>query len=466
MNYAKLAKEIIDNVGGESNIVSYTHCMTRLRFILKDVTKADDVALKKLTEVVGVVNKGGQYQVIIGPEVSEVYLEAKKIVKENKSDDASVASYEKKEKSVKKGPSQILDNVMGALASCMTPLIPILLCAGFSKTVAAVFGPQLLGWFSKTSDLYNLFTFVGDAGFYFLPVFVGYTAAKRFGTSEVMGLLLGTIMIHPYLIQLIHDGGKFSVYGLPIILQNYTSTVLPMVLIVWVMSYVESFFKRITPNTLKTFGVPFGTLLVMLPLALGVLGPLGGFLGTYIGNGLIWLHATIGPLGVAVVAASFSLLVMTGMHTILIAFLFMTFAQNGFDSFLMPAMLVSSWTCVGVAVACVFQFKNRDKKSTTISYLFTWFLGGVGEPLLYGLFARYKQALYAQILGGFIAGLIVGFLGLKAHVLNPSSGVYGLAAFFGGSKMNYLFLVISVVVSFVVSFIAMTVIKLTEEQRN
>lgn len=462
MNYSELAVRIVDEVGGKENIESYTHCMTRLRFVLKDANKANDKEIKALDEVAGLVFKGGQYQIIIGPEVRQVYDETKKLIPDTKQETEVVEKKEQKKR--QKGVSGIVDSVMGTLASCMTPLIPILLCAGFSKTIAAVFGPQLLGWFSETSDMHTLFTFVGDAGFYFLPVFVGYTAAKRFGVSEVLGLLMGAVMIHPTLVQMVADEASFSVYGIPVMLQNYSSTVIPMVLIVWIMSYVENFFKKITPTAMKVFGIPFGTLLVMLPLSLGVLGPLGGFIGNYVGSGLIALHELVGPLGLAVVGALFSIIVMTGMHPILFTFLIMSFAENGFDTFMMPAMIVSSWAGGGVALACFFKFKDQKKKSNTLGYIFTWLFGGVGEPMLYGLFAQYKSALLASVIGGFIAGLVAGILGLKAYVFNPSNGIYGLAGFFGGDSSNYIVLIISLVVAVVAGFLAMWFMKLEEPE--
>lgn len=269
-------------------------------------------------------------------------------------------------------------------------------------------------------------------------------------------------MVHPTLLKMVADGGKFDVYGIPVALQNYTSSVIPIILSVWIMSYVERFFKDKTPATLKVFGVPFGTLLVMLPLTLCLFGPAGALIGNYVGNGLIALHNVAGPLAVAVVAAIFGLLVMTGMHPVLFAFLFVSFPEIGYDAFIIPAMITSAYAGAGVAIACIIKIKDKEKKSLVMGYLLTWFLGGVGEPMLYGLNIPFKTPLYASIASGFIGGLVGGLLGLKAYILNTANGIYGLAGFLGGPTSNLVVLAISLIVSVIAGFIIMWFMKLDE----
>lgn len=454
MSKKQLANDIIELVGGRDNIKSVTHCMTRLRFTLIDSNQASEESIKRLTGVVGVVTKGGQFQVIIGPDVAQVYNEL------NINSKASeTKSTKPKEKMTFKS---VFNAVLSALSASMTPLIPILLCAGFSKTIVAVFGPDLLGWLTETSSTYILFNFVGDAGFYFLPVFAAYTAAKHFETSEVIALLLGAIMIHPTLIQMATDGTAFSVYGIPTTALNYTSTVIPSIMAVYVMSHVENFFKKYTPKTLMVFGIPFGTLLVMLPLTLSILAPMGSFIGTYVGAGLIALYDIAGPLAVGILAGVFGLLVMTGMHPVLFAFLFVTFPTMGYDAFIIPAMILGAWAGAGVTLACIVKFKDKDKKALTVGYFLTWLLGGVGEPMLYGLNVPYRTPMYAGIISGFFAGVIGGFMGLKAYILGTSNGIYGLAAFFGGPSSNLTVLAITVTLSVIIGFITMWFMKLDE----
>ncbi len=457
MNYELLAKEIITKVGGNENIDNVVHCATRLRFNLKDKAVANHEEVKKIEGVMGVVDKGGQFQLIIGPQVSSLYDEVIKLVTPKDTVDKK-----EKESEENKSFKGIINNIFDYLAGSLTPLIPIFLAASLCKTIAAIIGPSLLGIVSDTSDIYTLFTFVGDAGFYFLPVFVGYTAAKKLECSQVIGMLLGVILIHPTLVNMVTTRDSFSVYGIPSSLQNYASTIIPMILIVWVMSYVERFFKKYTPDALKVFLIPFGTLIVMLPLALSVLGPLGAFIGNYVCQGIIAINNVAGPLGVALIGGTFTILVLTGMHALLFTYLFVTFPTIGYDNFLIPGTLCASWAGIGVAIACAVKFKNKDKKTLTIGYITTWFLGGVGEPLLYGLSVPYKTPIYAGAIAGFGAGLVAGLLNLTAYVLNPSNGMYGLAAFVGGSTSNYVALAISVGAALILGFVVMFFMKLDE----
>lgn len=459
MDNKLLASTILDKVGGKENVQSVTHCMTRLRFILNNVELANQDELKALDEIMGVVYKGGQFQLIIGPQVTDIYDEVVKLIPHQ--EDEKVVQKTEEEK-VKKDFKYYVNEVMGALAGCMTPLIPVLLCMGICKAIVAVLGPQLLGVLTETDSLYVLFNFVGDAGIYFIPIYVGYTASKKFGMNELMGMFLGAILVHPTLIQMATEGTKFSVYGIPAAAQNYSSSIIPIILTIWVASYIEKFFKKYTPDVLKVFGIPLGTLLIILPLELCVFGPLGSFLGEYICQGIIGLYDVAGPLAVGIVGATFSLLVLTGMHTVLMAFLFMTFPMVGHDAFVIPAIMACSYAGAGVTLACVLKFKDKKKKQLTFGYFITWLFGGVGEPMLYGLNIPYKTPLYAGIISGFIAGVVTGLLGLKAYVLSPSNGLYILPAFLGGPQSNYIVLAISLVASVVIGFVVMWFMKLDE----
>lgn len=456
MNYQESASQIIAAIGGNENIDTVTHCMTRLRFVLKDDDKADDEKVKAIDGVMGVTKKGGQYQLIIGPTVTNLYD-----VITNLLPATDVESNEKKTES-KKDAKAIFNQVLDYISGSLTPLIPILLVCSLCKTVGVVLGPSLLGVVTEKSDIYQLFTFVGDAGFYFLPVFIGWSASRKLKTSIPIGMLLGAVLLYPSFVQMAEDGVAFSVYGIPTMLQNYSSTVLPMILTIAAMSFVEKFWEKFTPDVLKVFLIPFGTLLVMIPLTLVVFGPLGGFLGVYISEGLIALNSFARPLAVCVIGATFSFIVMTGMHTVLLTYLFVTFPALGYDNFLMPGILAASWAGAGVALACVYKFKSKEKKSLTLGYVVTWFLGGVGEPLLYGLNVPYKTPFVAGTIAGAITGLVAGMFNLTGHVLNISNGVYGLAGFVGGSNYNYIILGVTVAVGLISGFVTMLFFKLDE----
>ncbi len=454
-----IAEKVLAAVGNKENVISAAHCMTRLRLNLKDSSIPKKEELTRIPGVLAVVESGGQYQIVIGQNVAKVYLEFANLTGltiEKGLDE--LLDKPKKKLTLKKIGSHILNYLSGSL----TPLIPIMLTASLFKTIVAILGPSLLNVLSEKSDLYTLFTFVGDAGFYFFPVFIGYTAAQKINTSVPLALFLGATLLHPTFVQMATDRAAFSVYGIPTLAQNYSSTVLPMVLVVWLLKYVHDFFKKHVPEILSVFVVPFATILVMLPLTLSVLAPLGGYLGIYIGQGIITLNQLAGPLAIALIGGIFTLLVLTGMHPVLFAYLFVTFPTLGYDNFLLPGILCASWSGAGVALACIVKIKDRKERSLALGYLTTWLLGGVGEPMLYGLFIPYKTPLLAGIMSGTLTGLIAGFMSLTAYVLNTSNGIYGLAAFLGGPTFNYVALGITVTVSLVSGFLIMMFMRMGE----
>lgn len=274
----EMARQIIQDIGGSGNVVSVTHCMTRLRFNLKDMSIPQDEKIKQIAGVLGVARSGGQYQIIIGQTVNEVYDAV--VAAGNLNQSAPVNEQITEDLGTKKWTWKSVGNtILNKIAGSLTPLIPMLIAASMFKMLVAVLGPTMLNVISVKSDLYQLFSLVGDAGFYFFPVAIGYTAAKQFAASPILGIFLGAIMLDPGLVKIVAAGKPFTVYGIPMHLTNYGSTVVPILLSVWIMSYVERFFNQKIPASLRTIFAPTLTIAVMLPLSLCVLGPLGGFLG-------------------------------------------------------------------------------------------------------------------------------------------------------------------------------------------
>jgi PTS system beta-glucosides-specific IIC component len=251
--FQKIAEDVLKAVGGKENVANLAHCMTRLRFNLKDESVPNEEEIKNIPGVIGVMKAGGQFQIIIGQTVEHVYQYLCEIGGfENTSKLDENLDQPKKEVTLKYIGSSILDG----LAGCLTPLIPLLMAASMFKMFAALFGPSMLGVISESSDVYKLLIFVGDAGFYFFPIVVGYTAAKKFGVTPVIAMFLGGIMLHPTFVEMATKGVTFSVFGIPCTPQNYASTILPIIMSVWVMSYIEKFFKKYLPNALKTIFAP------------------------------------------------------------------------------------------------------------------------------------------------------------------------------------------------------------------
>lgn len=461
-----IAAKVLLGIGGRENIIHVTHCMTRLRFNLNDYNLAKETEIKKIDGVLGCQNIGGQLQVIIGTNAASVYdvfCEMADMKKGERIKENLDALSDRPEAVGKKSLRDIGNTMLNYIAGSLTPLIPLLIAASFFKTLGTVLGPNLLGIVTAGSDMEVLLTFVGDAGFYYLPVFVGYSASKKIGCNPVIGMLLGAVLIHPTLVALSGaEAVSFMVYGIPCSVQNYTSTIIPMILSIWIMSYVERILKKYVPEAIKVFMVPFGTMLIMLPLSLCLLGPAGNFIGTYVCNGIIALNGVASPLALGIVGATFPLLVMTGMHITLIAFMLTSFPILGFDPLLAPGVACASWANLGVAIACIVKFKSKQQKSLTMGYIITWFFGGVGEPLLYGLNIVFKTPLYATMAAGFLAGLLGGFLNLGAYTLSTANGVYGLASFIGGSTGNYIATAVTIAVSVAAGFVLMMLMPLKE----
>lgn len=460
-DYQDMAQRIVQKVGGKTNVVSVTHCMTRLRFNLKDMSVPKDDEIKNITGVLGVARSGGQYQIIIGQTVNEVYdavvavgnLTEAAPINEN-IDQANKAHEKMTWKSVG-------NTVLNKIAGSLTPLIPMLIAASMFKMLVAVLGPTMLNVISTNSDLYQLFSFVGDAGFYFFPVAIGYTAAKQFNTSPILGIFLGAIMLDPGLVKIVAAGKPFTVYGIPMHLTNYGSTVVPILLSVWIMSYIERFFNRHITASLRTIFAPTLTIAIMLPISLCVLGPLGGFLGEYVSKGIIsfgQLGGLAAIIGVGLIGAFWEVLVMTGMHLVMISAMITIVAQTGHDNFIMLGSIAASMAVAGMSLGASLRLKDKKEKSLAFSYFIANIIGGVTEPALYGLGIKYRKPFLGMMLGGFAGGIYAAVTHVSAYVVVPVANFMCLTGYVGGSSANLINGVISGVIALLVAAITTYII--------
>lgn len=445
-----IAEAVLAAVGGKENVTFVAHCITRLRFNLKDNSIVTDEDVKAIKGVLGVNRAGAQYQVIIGPNVDQVYKELCAIggfESQEKIEENLDVSGEKKPFSFKNLGSTIMDYLSGSLV----PAIPVMLAASIFKMLCAVLGPSMLNVLPETSELYTLFTFVGDAGFYFFPVLIGYTAARKFGLTPVLGIFFGAILIHPTVVSLAGEGGAFHVYGIPTVLQNYSSTVLPILLTVWIASYIEKYFKKVIPNALRVLGVPTLTTLVVLPLMFCVLGPLGGWLGNYICGAIIWFGNVAGPIGAMIIGGLWEFLVVTGMHQVMITQMIMVFTQNGFDPVVSLGAVSASMAVTGMCLGYYFATKDKEEKGLALTNTIAAIIGGVTEPGIYGTGFAHRKPLIGMIAGGAAGGLYAGLLGVKAFQLVPVANFLALTAYVGGNSANVINGVISGVISIAVA---------------
>lgn len=461
-NNQQIAADVLRAVGGKENVKAVAHCMTRLRFNLKDMNKPNDDEIKSIKGVMGIARTGGQYQIIIGTNVDKVYQEVCTLAGIQQTEAVNENLDAPKEPLTLK---KVGSNIMAYLSGSLTPIIPVVLAAAIFKSIVAVFGPDMLGILSTDSNLYTLFTFVGDAGYYFFPLLIGYTAAKKLNASPVMGIFMGAILLHPTFVSMANDGVAFDVYGIPCTPQNYSSTILPILLTVWIMSYVEKFLKKHIPDAVKIMLVPTLTTAIMLPIALCVCGPIGGFLGNYICAAVIWFGNHFGFLGAAVIGALWEFLVMTGMHHVLIAQMIQLFAANGYDPVVSLGAVSASMAVTGMCLGMALALRDKEERALSWSYTVAAIVGGVTEPGLYGIGMKYKKPFIGMAIGGAAGGLYAGLLGVKAYVSVPVANFLALTAYTGGSASNIINGVISGIIAIVVAAIA-TYLLCREPKKN
>lgn len=437
-----MAKKIIELVGGKENITSCIHCMTRLRFTVKDQSLVKVEEVQKMDKVLGAQWSNGQFQIIIGQWVPELYKEVCEV-----ADIKQLAALDENVDEKKKfGLGTIIDGISG----CLAPAIPIVTGAGMIKVVVIL--TTMAGILEVGSPTHTVLSFAGEAGFYFLPVFLGAFAANKFKTSMPLGLLLGAILIAPEFNAAIAAGTALNVYGIPVYSTTYTGSIFPAIMAVFVMSYVERFFSKVIPNAVKVILVPLLTILVMLPLTFCLIGPIGSFLGIYIADGIMWLYTHLGFVGTAVLACVYPLLVITGMHGSLFPPMINALFTIGYDPIIGFSGVISN-LCQGAATAAV-AVKNKKERPNALSCTITAILGGVTEPAMFGINLKYRTPLIGSMIGAFCGGAVAGILKVYMYSLGGSAGIFGLAGFIGPTPSNLIYAVVALVVAMVVAFIA------------
>lgn len=425
--YDELADKIVDLLGGKDNISFYAHCVTRLRFNLKNKALVKKDEIEQLPGVIGSQWSGDQYQVIIGQSVADAYdLIAKKNgLQTQKMIDENLGDTEKKKKKFSIGA------FFDAFSGVMAPLIPVLGGAGLVKVLVVIL--LQTGLLTKGSPTHTVLSFIGDAGIYYLPVFIGYSGAKKFGANPAIGMMLGAILIHPNFINAVTEGTALSIFKIPVYGAKYASSVFPMFLTMFVCGYVEKFIARHTPDLFRPILEPLLTILVMSILELCLLAPIGNWIGIYFAKAIMWLYKTVGFIGIAILAAIYPYIVMTGMHTGFAPYIFTSFSQLGLEPVICPSNFISNM-CQGAACAAIaIKTKNKNLKSTSMSAAISAIIGGVTEPAMFGVTMKVKRGMWGAMIGSFVAGIIAGINKCAAYTLPGNGGIFGTIAFIGGN---------------------------------
>ena len=444
MDYKKTAQEILKLVGGEKNVASVTNCMTRLRFNLNDAKKADVEAIKKIKGVQGVVTKNGQFQIVIGTDVGNVCNEIKKL---GKFEENAAAEGEK--------DTGIIAVFFGTLTAIFQPIIPALAGSGMIKALLALLVAfKLVDAGSQTYQIFNAF---GDALFSFMPFILAFSAAKRFKCNPYVSAVLAGVLLHSSFTGL-NTGDPVHLFGfIPVTMISYGGSVVPILLIVWVQSYIEKIANKISPKPVKIFLAPMITIIVTGIIGITIAGPLGNLIGQVIAIGFNWLNDYAGWVIPVLMGTFCPFFVMTGMHYCFAPIQTIQYATLGYGTILGPGMLASNIAQGTAALVVGAKSKNKDLKQLGFSSGVTGLMG-ITEPALYGVNLRLKKPLYASMIGGCAAGLYAGITGIHTFS-STTAGIFALPVYIGGESFsNVVNAAITIVISMVVTAIATLII--------
>ena len=457
LDYVETSKKIIEAVGGVGNISSAGNCMTRLRLVLKDESKANDAKVQGIKGVKGVMRQGGQYQIIIGNEVSNLFKEFKK--HGNWGEDGGGAPA--------KATGNPIMRMFGFVSGCMTPLLPGLLGCGMIKVLLTIL-TNFAGMSTDTSA-YTILYSMGDCFMFFLPIFLCYTSAKKSGGNPVLWMIVGATLVYPNLISLLGGNtvelGTFlgmnstTFFGIPVICASYTSSVLPIMLMVPVMKWVEEFADRVSPNVLKSFMKPMLFVLICVPVCLIFLGPLGYTIGNLLSGGVSWLYNLSPWLTVGILSALMPVIVMTGMHYALVPLMYTNLSVLGYDVIVKVTMMCSNIAQGGATFGVALKTKDEETRSEGIACGISATIAGVTEPAMYGINMRYVKPMIGAVTGAAVAGLFCGLTGVKGYQTGGSPSFLSIVTFISESDPTHSFVfgiiggVIALVVSAVLAFI-------------
>ena len=477
--YDGLARIIIQNVGGKSNIISVAHCITRLRFKLKDESKANKEVLESTDGVIKVMQAGGQYQVVIGNQVNDVYdavLEVGHLAAAGAVDEEGNAVEETSGGGKKSPVSLLIDVISGTLQ----PTLGVMAATGIIKGLLALF--DFLGLIPAASGTYQVWYAVADGFFYFMPIVLGYTAAKKFKVNEFIGMAIGIALCYPAMVNstagtvlgTVFTGTAFEMsyyltfFGIPVIMpaSGYTSSVVPIILAVAIAAPLEHWLKKVIPDVIKLFVVPFVTLIVMVPLTYLVIGPIASILCSILSlffNAIYSIPVVGGLIGGVLIGAFWQVLVIFGLHWSLVPLAMISYSLLGYDFILSPYFCVS-FAQTFVVLAIVLKTKDEKLKKIAIPAFISGIFG-VTEPAIYGVTLPKKTPFIYSCIAGAIGGAFTGLMRTRSYSIG-GLGLFGLPSFIDTTGVmgltNMIYILIAILIASVAGF-AMTYVLYKDE---
>jgi PTS system beta-glucosides-specific IIC component len=439
MDYKQLGLEILLQVGGKDNVSKLTHCATRLRMEFNDDSKVQAKAIESLPGVISVVERGGQFQIVVGNNVQQTFRAMQKEI-------GDLSGRQSEKNSQARGG--VISQIISVISTTFTPVIPAITGAGMIKALLAIL--KLTGVIDAASPTYHLLDTIADAAFFFLPVLLAYGAAIKFECNPILAMTIAGALLHPNLAQMLAAGTVIDFVGIPVRLADYAGSVLPIIFTVWLMSYIERFAEKVSPTMIKFFTKPMIILLVTAPLALVVVGPFGIFLNDLVAAGAAIVDSKASWLIPMLMGGLQPFLVITGTAWAMTPIATGQLSKNGFEMINGPGMLASN-IAQGAATLCVaFRTKNKNLRQLASSAGFTALLG-ITEPSLYGVTLKLRKPLIAAMIGGGCAGIYAGLSGLVRYAF-VSPGLAALPAFIGENPMNIVHALITCAIAIVVTF--------------
>ncbi|WP_017892758.1 beta-glucoside-specific PTS transporter subunit IIABC [Serratia sp. S4] len=439
MDYKQLGLEILARVGGKGNVSKLTHCATRLRMEFNDDSLVEAKAIEALPGVISVVERGGQFQIVVGNNVQQTFRTLQKEI-------GALEGRQSDKKSQARGG--VVSQIISVISTTFTPVIPAITGAGMIKALLAIL--KLTGTIDAASPTYHLLDTIADAAFFFLPVLLAYGAAIKFECNPILAMTIAGVLLHPNLAQMLAAGAPIDFIGIPVRMADYAGSVLPIIFTVWLMSYIERFAEKVSPTMIKFFTKPMIILLATAPLALVVVGPFGIFLNDLVAAGAAIVDGKASWLIPMLMGGLQPFLVITGTAWAMTPIATGQLSKNGFEMINGPGMLASN-IAQGAATLCVaFRTKNKNLRQLASSAGFTALLG-ITEPSLYGVTLKLRRPLIAAMIGGGCAGVYAGLSGLVRYAF-VSPGLAALPAFIGENPMNIVHALVTCAIAIVVTF--------------
>lgn len=452
INYEELAAGIMEHIGGAKNVKTVTHCVTRLRFYLKDRNAAEDDKIKRLPGVLGVVYGNGQYQIILGEHLFTVFdrivknypVETEALIDENLDKDLSAGQKNKNAK-------YYFEKAITFMGQALTPFITVVYGAGMLRVVLS-----LAGYFVPAvteSSTYQLFNFMALTPFYFMPILVAYGTSRVLKSNPAFAIAMAAALVYPDFNAMMAAGEPVTMLGPAVHLGTYGNSLLPGIFLAILCAYLEKFFYGVIPGMLKSVFAPLCVFLVGFPATVLVLGPAGSIVGSWIVAGIVWLQSHAGGFAPGIIAATHPFLVMTGVNMLMVGPMTELLARVGFDNVFRPGWILHNISEGGACMAVALRTKDKDLRTAAVSAGVGAFVSGVSEPALYGINLRLKKPMAGLVLGGFAGGAVAGIMGAKAYTMGYSS-VLGVVIF----EDTLTAIAAGIAVSFAVSFLVTLVL--------